>query len=113
MRIAAGCLLSFVLVSGLYVTIPCTDAQKPDVRKFIAVDTSRLMGQPDAHAIEGTLSACYRITLNGLREYRKFHGVEIVEESPQPAEKSLPRFTRKKKQRAESPEATATPYCCS
>jgi hypothetical protein len=25
---------------------------------------------------EGTLSACYRITLNGLREFRRFHGVE-------------------------------------
>lgn len=56
---------------------------------------------------EGTLSACYRITLNGLREYRRFHGVEIVEERSEPAEKSPPRFTRKKKQKSESPEVPA------
>jgi hypothetical protein len=56
---------------------------------------------------EGTLSACYRITLNGLREFRKFHGVEIVEEHSQTLEKSPPRFPRKKKQKTESSEALA------
>src|SRR5476651_2476286 len=35
-----------------------------------------------------TLSACYRITLNGLREYRRFHGVEVEEECSQTFEKS-------------------------
>jgi hypothetical protein len=40
------------------------------------------------------LSACYRITVNGLREYRRFQGVEVeVSEAPEkPA-----RFVRKKK----------------
>lgn len=54
---------------------------------------------------DGTLSSCYRITLNGLREYRRFHGVEIVEERAEPAEKLQPRFARKKKQKTESLEA--------
>jgi len=58
-------------------------------------------------AKEGTLSNCYRITLNGLREYRKLHGVEVEEVSSQTLEKSPPRFTRKKKQNAESTEAPA------
>lgn len=56
---------------------------------------------------EGTLSACYRITLNGLREYRRFHGVEIVEEYSHPAEKSPTRIPRKMKQKAEASEALA------
>src|ERR1700733_4247182 len=46
--------------------------------------------QNTGHAIlrqDGTVSACYRITLNGLREYRRFHGVEIVEEATEAAEK--------------------------
>src|SRR5436305_1306444 len=47
-----------------------------------------------------TLSACYRITLNGLREYRRFHGVEIVEE-PSKVVPEKPRFPRKKKQKTE------------
>ena len=28
---------------------------------------------------DGVISNCYRITLNGLREFRKFNGVEINE----------------------------------
>ena len=56
---------------------------------------------------EGTLSACYRITPIGLREYRRFHGVEIVEENSQTLEKSPPRFPRKKKHKAESLEVPA------
>jgi hypothetical protein len=55
------------------------------------------------------ISACYRITLNGLREFRKFHGVEIEEQHSQIVEKSQPRFTRKKKQKAEALETPATP----
>jgi hypothetical protein len=52
----------------------------------------------------GTLSACYRITLNGLREYRHIQGIEMPVEAP---EKSQPRFARKKKQKSDSPEANA------
>jgi hypothetical protein len=53
---------------------------------------------------DGTLSACYRITLNGLREYGRFHGVEINEKSPEAQEQKVPRFPRKKKEKAESRE---------
>jgi hypothetical protein len=56
---------------------------------------------------EGTLSACYRITLNGLREHQRFHGVEIEEEGSQSLENSQPRFVRKKRQKVEAPEALA------
>lgn len=52
-----------------------------------------------------TLSACYRITVNGLREYRRLHGVEIVEERSEPVEKSPSKFSRKKKQKSDSSEA--------
>ena len=48
------------------------------------------------------LSACYRITLNGLREYRRIYGVEVEEAAPE-----KPRFPRKKKQKSDSPEAVA------
>jgi hypothetical protein len=49
---------------------------------------------------DGTLSACYRFTLNGLREYRRVHGLEVeVEEVP---EKPQPRFARKKREKAEA-----------
>jgi hypothetical protein len=51
------------------------------------------------------LSACYRITLNGLREFRRIHGVEMEEEET--PEKSQPRFARKKKQKSDSSEAAA------
>jgi hypothetical protein len=54
---------------------------------------------------DGTLSACYRITLNGLRDYRRFHGIEIVDERPETIEKPQPRFPWKKKQKSDSPEA--------
>jgi hypothetical protein len=39
-----------------------------------------------------------------LREFRKFHGVEINEKSPEAQEQKAPRFPRKKKQKSESPE---------
>jgi hypothetical protein len=67
---------------------------------WIEQNTGQTISRPD-----GTLSACYRITLNGLREYRRFHGVEIVEERSEPAKKSPLKFPRKKKQKAESAEA--------
>jgi hypothetical protein len=53
----------------------------------------------------GTLSACYRITLNGLREYGRFHGVKIEEKAPETAEKKRPKFPRRKKQESDLPEA--------
>jgi hypothetical protein len=53
----------------------------------------------------GTLSACYRITLNGLREYGRFHGIKIEEKAPETVEKKGPRFPGKKKQASDSPEA--------
>ena len=55
----------------------------------------------------GTLSACYRITVNGLGEYRRIHGVEIEEGHSESPQKSQPRFPRKKKRKAESPESLA------
>ena len=45
--------------------------------------------------VDGRLSACYRITPSGLREYGRLHGVKIVEERAEAPEK--PRFLRKKK----------------
>lgn len=54
-----------------------------------------------------TLSACYRITLHGLREYGRLQGVEINEKSSEAQEPKAPRFPRKRKQKAESPEAPA------
>jgi hypothetical protein len=56
---------------------------------------------------DGTLSACYRITLNGLREYRRFHGVEIEEKRSEAPEKPQPRFPRKKKQKSDPSDAVA------
>ena len=70
--------------------------------EWIEQNTGQAISRPD-----GTLSACYRITLYGLREYRRFHGVEIAEESSQALEKSQPRFARKKKQKSDSSEAVA------
>jgi hypothetical protein len=52
------------------------------------------------------LSACYRITLSGLREYQRIHGGEIAVECLETPEKSQPRYPRKKRQKTESPEAT-------
>lgn len=65
---------------------------------WVEQNTGRAVLLPD-----GTLSACYRVTQNGLREFRRLHGIEAVEEPVEPAEKSPPRFARKKKERTESP----------
>lgn len=51
----------------------------------------------------GSIANCYRITLNGLREYGRFVGVEIVEKAPETLEKK--KFPRKKKQKSDSSEA--------
>ena len=52
-----------------------------------------------ASALNGVISSCYRVTLNGLREFGKFHGVEIIEQCSQTLEKS--KFPRKREQKAE------------
>jgi hypothetical protein len=51
---------------------------------------------------DGTISACYRITLHGLRELRRFQGVEVEEECSEAPEKAQPRFPRKKQAKAEA-----------
>jgi hypothetical protein len=48
---------------------------------------------------DGTLSACYRITLHGLREYRHIQGIEMPVEAP---EKPQSGFARKKKEKTEA-----------
>jgi hypothetical protein len=60
-----------------------------------------------ASALNGVISSCYRVTLHGLREFGRLQGVEINEKSPEAQEQKIPRFPRKKKQKAESPEAVA------
>lgn len=67
--------------------------------------------QNTGHAVllpDGTLSACCRVTQQGVREFRRLHGVEAADEQPEPTEKSQPRFPRKKKEPIAS-DATATP----
>ena len=51
-----------------------------------------------------TLSACYRITVNGLREFGRVQGVEINEKSPEAQERKVPRLPRKKRVKAEALE---------
>ena len=67
--------------------------------------------QNTGHAVllpDGTLSACYRVTQHGLREFRRLHGVEASDEQPEPAEKPQPRFPRKKKEPAASDAVAAS-----
>jgi hypothetical protein len=51
---------------------------------------------------DGTISACYRITLLGLRACRRLQGTESEIGAPDTPEKALPRFPRKKKENAEA-----------
>jgi hypothetical protein len=46
---------------------------------------------------DGTIANCYRITQEGLREFRRIHGIVVIEESSEPSEESQPRKPRKKK----------------
>lgn len=48
---------------------------------------------------DGTLASCYRVTPNGLREFRRLNGVEADEEQPEAEEKTRPRPPRKRKER--------------
>jgi hypothetical protein len=52
---------------------------------------------------DGVLANCYRITLNGLREYGRLSGVKFEEKAPETPEKK--KFPRKKKQESNLPEA--------
>jgi len=57
--------------------------------------------QNTGHAVllpDGTLSACYRITQSGLREFRRLNGTAAAEEPTEATEKPQPRFPRKKKE---------------
>ena len=59
--------------------------------------------QNTGHAVlrpDGTLAACYRVTPNGLREFRRLHGIVVVEAQDEAPEK--PRFPRKRKDKTES-----------
>jgi hypothetical protein len=59
-------------------------------------------------AEDGTFFVGYRITQEGLRQYRRIHGIEVVEETPESAEPSQPKTPRKKRQKNESnPVATS------
>lgn len=51
---------------------------------------------------DGVIANCYRITLNGLREYGRFHGVKIEEKTMETPEKK--KFPRKKKEKSDLPE---------
>jgi len=69
---------------------------------WIEQNTGHAVGRPD-----GTISGCYRITLNGLREFRRVHGIEAVVEKEETSEKAPPRIPRKKKAKSE-PQAVET-----
>jgi len=68
--------------------------------------------QNTGHAVlgpDGALSACYRITQNGLREFRRLHGVEVADEPPaEPTDRPQSRFPRKKKERPASEAVAAS-----
>ena len=73
---------------------------------WIEQNTGRAHLRPD-----GTIAACYRITRNGLREYRRIQGIEGVEEHLESAEKPEPRVPRKKKDESQNrsqPDAVAS-----
>jgi hypothetical protein len=66
--------------------------------------------QNTGHAVlrpDGTLSACYRVTPAGLREFRHLNGVEAAEEPPEATEWPRPRPPRRKKERPPAAAATA------
>ncbi len=61
--------------------------------------------QNTGHAVlrpDGSLAACYRVTPNGLREFRRLHGIAVVEEQPEVTEKSPSRFPRKRRDKSAS-----------
>lgn len=56
---------------------------------------------------DGTLTACYRITQEGLQEYRRIHGIVVIEERSETTEQSQPRNPRKKKKKESHVVATS------
>ena len=70
---------------------------------WVEQNTGQAVFRPD-----GTLSACYRVTQHGLKEFRRIHGIEAVEEPPETAEKAPPRFARRKKDKNKA-QVVATP----
>jgi hypothetical protein len=56
---------------------------------------------------DGTLSACYWITLHGLRDYRQFQGVEAEVERSETPDKTQLGFPLKKKAKAEAVAVSA------
>lgn len=67
--------------------------------------------QNTGHAVflpDGTLSACYRVTSNGLREFRRLQGIFTAEDSAEEVVKPQPRLPRKKKEPVAT-EAVAAP----
>ena len=51
---------------------------------------------------DGVLSACYRITLNGLREVSRLKGIEYVDKSPVAADRASPKFARRRKPKSDA-----------
>lgn len=64
---------------------------------WIEQNTGHARWSPD-----GALAACYRVTQHGIREFRRIHGIEAVEDQPQPTENAQPRAPRKKKVKQEA-----------
>ena len=54
---------------------------------------------------DGVVTACYRITLNGLRDVQRIQGVEIAVAVSETSEKTRPAFARKKKQKPQQSES--------
>lgn len=76
--------------------------------ELIALDA---VEQNTGHAVllpDGTLSACYRVTPAGMREFRRLHGVEAAGKPPEAAETPPPRPPRRKKERAAASAAAAS-----
>ncbi len=67
---------------------------------WVEQNTGHAVGRPD-----GTLSGCYRITQNGMREVRRIQGLEFVEQE-ETTVKASPKFPKKKKVKSE-PQAVA------
>jgi hypothetical protein len=76
--------------------------------ELIAFDWIEQNTGPVSVRPDGTLAACYRVTQNGLREFRRTSGLEAVEEQPEVAEKPQPKFPRKKKEKPEIHVAVAS-----
>ncbi|HYH68587.1 MAG TPA: hypothetical protein VD866_28095 [Urbifossiella sp.] len=50
---------------------------------------------------DGSLAECYRVTTQGLREFRRITGQEVTDEPPEPPAKAPPGPPRRKKANAE------------